>query len=99
MFHNLLNGSASDGISQDKNVTWSLCVMSGATIHVPDMAAVGECSHVADTFKHDSRPASEALGFIIDFLEFNWDFLGFPILLLGCPRISIRISIRVLAGF
>ena len=27
----------------------------------------------------------------IGFLDFNWDFLGFPILLLGFPRISIRI--------
>ena len=32
----------------------------------------------------------EVLGFIIDF-DFNLDFLGFPILLLGFPRISIRI--------
>ena len=32
----------------------------------------------------------EVLGFIIDFLDFK-DFLGFPILLLGFPRISIRI--------
>ena len=30
----------------------------------------------------------EVLGFIIAFLNFNWDFLGFPILLLGFPRIS-----------
>ena len=37
----------------------------------------------------------EVLGFIIDFLDFK-DFLGFPILLLGFPRISIRISIRIL---
>ena len=29
----------------------------------------------------------EVLGFIIDFLDFK-DFLGFPILLLGFPRIS-----------
>ena len=29
----------------------------------------------------------EVLGFIIDF-DFNLDFLGFPILLLGFPRIS-----------
>ena len=36
----------------------------------------------------------EVLGFIIDFLDFK-DFLGFPILLLGFPRISIRI----LSGF
>ena len=35
----------------------------------------------------------EVLGFIIDF-DFK-DFLGFPILLLGFPRISIRI----LSGF
>ena len=40
----------------------------------------------------------EVLGFIIDFLDFK-DFLGFPILLLGFPRISIRISIRILSGF
>ena len=37
--------------------------------------------------------ATEVL-FIIDFLDF-WDFLGFPILLLGFPRISTRISIRI----
>ena len=29
----------------------------------------------------------EVLGFIIDF-DFNLDFLGFPLLLLGFPRIS-----------
>ena len=29
----------------------------------------------------------EVLGFIIDF-DFNLDFLGFPILVLGFPRIS-----------
>ena len=32
----------------------------------------------------------EVLGFI-DCLDFNLDFLGFPILLLGLPGISIRI--------
>ena len=37
----------------------------------------------------------EVLGSIIDFLAFNWDFIGFPILLLGFPRISSRI----LSGF
>ena len=40
----------------------------------------------------------EGLGFIIDFLDFNWDFIGFPysfiIDFLGFPRISIRILIR-----
>ena len=34
-----------------------------------------------------SGTTKEVLGFIIDFLDFK-DFLGFPILLLGFPRIS-----------
>ena len=33
----------------------------------------------------------EVLGCIIDCLAFNLEFLGFPILLFGFPRISIRI--------
>ena len=37
----------------------------------------------------------EVLGFIIEFLASNFDFLGFPIIVLG----SHRISIRVLSGF
>ena len=30
----------------------------------------------------------EVLGFTIAFLASNWDFLGFPIIVLGFPRIS-----------
>ena len=33
--------------------------------------------------------------FIIDFLDFNKEFLGFPIALLGFHRIYIRISTRI----
>ena len=33
----------------------------------------------------------EVLGFIIDFLACNLDFLGFPVIVSGFPRIYIRI--------
>ena len=33
----------------------------------------------------------EVLGSIIEVLDLNWDLLGFPIIVLGFHRISIRI--------
>ena len=59
---------------------------SGRTLLAPSGAERSEAGVLGTT--------KEVLGFIIDF-DFNLDFLGFPILLLGFPRISIRI----LSGF
>ena len=58
------------------------CVLGICTVAPPGGASGAERSEAA------LGATKEVLGFIID-LDFNWDFLGFPIRLLGFPGIFL----------
>ena len=64
------------------------CALLGAAGRAePHLAAGALPASGAERSEAGLGTTKEVLGFIIDFLDFK-DFLGFPILLLGFPRIS-----------